>query len=208
MQEGPEREVRGLRAAARANVRAALLSAAQQLSDRSGFEAMTTQDVATLAGVSQRTFFRYFSAKEDVLLDVFDMHNRKICEVIGARPEGEAAEFILRHGLQVYCVMQPEEIAQVRRITSLASTSMSLRKALTLRQVVWEERIIEAFLQREGDGPELRIRHLAAMAMAILSVAFRTTSTSGEHDFERVINSGFALLGVRQEQSFQIREGI
>lgn len=188
----------GPRAAARANVRNALVAAAYQLCGDDGFEAVTTQEVADLAGVSQRTFFRYFPAKEDVLLDFFDDQNRRICEAIRRRPAGEPAERLLRHGFQTYVEMDQAEIERTRMVIGLANGSSQLRKALTLRQAVWEERIAETLLERDeiAEQDELRTRHLVAMAMAILSVAFRMTLAPEEHDFEMSIDAGFALFGV------------
>jgi len=188
----------GPRAAARASVRSALVAAAYQLCEDDGFEAVTTQEVADLAGVSQRTFFRYFPAKEDVLLHFFDDQNRRICEAIRRRPSGEAAERLLRHGFQTYVGMEQAEIERTRMVIGLANGSSQLRKALTLRQAVWEERIADTLLERReiAEQDELRTRHLVAMAMAILSVAFRMTLAPEGHDFEMSIDAGFALLGV------------
>lgn len=45
----------------------ALQQAALELFSRNGYDATTTEEIAELAGVSPRTFFRYFSTKESVL---------------------------------------------------------------------------------------------------------------------------------------------
>ena len=39
---------------------------------RNGFAATTVDDIARAAGISRRTFFRYYSSKEDVLASVID----------------------------------------------------------------------------------------------------------------------------------------
>ncbi len=53
--------------------------AALEVFERKGFEATTIEDIAAAAGISRRTFFRYFPSKNDIvfgnfgdLLDVFE----------------------------------------------------------------------------------------------------------------------------------------
>jgi AcrR family transcriptional regulator len=54
------------RAQKKAEVREALVDAADRLFAERGFEATTVDDIAEAAGVSRRTFFRYFPAKEAI----------------------------------------------------------------------------------------------------------------------------------------------
>ena len=48
--------------------RSALEEAAARLFETQGFEATTVRDIAAAAGVGERTFFRYFPSKEDLVL--------------------------------------------------------------------------------------------------------------------------------------------
>ena len=48
--------------------RSALEQAAARLFEQQGFEATTVRDIAAAAGVGERTFFRYFPSKEDLVL--------------------------------------------------------------------------------------------------------------------------------------------
>ena len=48
--------------------RSALEQAAARLFEQRGFEATTVRDIAAAAGVGERTFFRYFPSKEDLVL--------------------------------------------------------------------------------------------------------------------------------------------
>ena len=49
--------------------REALEQAAKQLFAERGFAATTVRDIADAAGVTERTFFRYFAGKEELILD-------------------------------------------------------------------------------------------------------------------------------------------
>ncbi|WP_237548386.1 MULTISPECIES: TetR family transcriptional regulator [unclassified Streptomyces] len=57
----------GLRMKTRRAVTEALADTALDLFDRAGFDQVTVADIVAAAGISQRSFFRYFSSKEDVV---------------------------------------------------------------------------------------------------------------------------------------------
>ena len=52
----------------RALVRRELAAAAARLLEESDYDSITVEDITRAADVSRRTFFRYFSTKEDVFL--------------------------------------------------------------------------------------------------------------------------------------------
>ncbi|MEV6103954.1 TetR family transcriptional regulator [Streptomyces sp. NPDC051940] len=64
----------GLREQKKAATRQALQQAALLLFEEHGFERTTVKDIAAAAGVTERTFFRYFPSKEDLVLgELFDL---------------------------------------------------------------------------------------------------------------------------------------
>lgn len=58
----------GRRERKKADTRAALLGAAAKLFESKGFVHTTVHEIADAADVSERTFFRYFQSKDDLLL--------------------------------------------------------------------------------------------------------------------------------------------
>ncbi len=64
----PPPAVEGRRERKKLQTREALRAAARELFARKGFTHTTVQQIADAADVSERTFFRYFDAKEDLLL--------------------------------------------------------------------------------------------------------------------------------------------
>jgi TetR/AcrR family transcriptional regulator, regulator of mycofactocin system len=59
-----------------------LLDAANRLFRERGFDPTTTAAIAAEAGVTERTFFRYFPAKADVLVANWQLHGERLREVL------------------------------------------------------------------------------------------------------------------------------
>ena len=73
-------------------VRAELFNAAWQLFGERGYEATTVAQIAAAAGVSRRTFFRYYASKEDVLVETTGELAEAMLAAMAERPlDGAAA---------------------------------------------------------------------------------------------------------------------
>ena len=70
---------------------AALLDAAERLIAERGYDQTTVRDIAEAAGVTERTFFRYFSAKQELILDEVLTDVDGFVALIRARPHEERA---------------------------------------------------------------------------------------------------------------------
>ena len=79
----------GRREASKQATRAALRAAAQQLFDERGFEQTTVRDIAKAAGVTERTFYRYFDGKEDLMAEEYLTWLDRLHDAILARPAAE-----------------------------------------------------------------------------------------------------------------------
>jgi AcrR family transcriptional regulator len=56
----------------------------------SGYQAVTISQIAAAAGVSRRTFYMYFSSKEECFLSTYDMVLRHLCKVSSAAIAAES----------------------------------------------------------------------------------------------------------------------
>jgi AcrR family transcriptional regulator len=79
----------GRREASKQATRAALRTAAQQLFDERGFEQTTVRDIAKAAGVTERTFYRYFDGKEGLMAEEYLTWLDRLHDAILARPATE-----------------------------------------------------------------------------------------------------------------------
>jgi AcrR family transcriptional regulator len=62
---------------------------AQDLFLENGFESTTVDQIAAAAGMSKRTFFRYFASKDDLVIGKYDLFGDRIAEALDARPADE-----------------------------------------------------------------------------------------------------------------------
>lgn len=86
----PSSTTEGLTARRMARTRVELAEAAARMFKERGYEATTVEDICAGVEVSARTFFRYFTSKEDVLDEVLESHLDEFVGALAGRPAGEA----------------------------------------------------------------------------------------------------------------------
>src|SRR5690349_22549617 len=79
----------GLRERTRRAVRAELANVALRLFAERGYEKTTVDDIARAAGLTKRSFFRYFPSKEDAAFSQVDVLGETVVEEIRSRPADE-----------------------------------------------------------------------------------------------------------------------
>jgi AcrR family transcriptional regulator len=80
----------GLRERKKARTHEAIVLAAIDLFEKQGYDATTVEDIAAAADVSQRTFFRYFESKLDVVMAPKSGEEPKLEDLLAARPADES----------------------------------------------------------------------------------------------------------------------
>ena len=96
--------------------RQALQAAADRLFAERGYDATTVRDIADAAGVTERTFFRYFAAKEELAIPAAVASMRPFQAAIRARPPSEDAVTALHRA-----VIEMEAVMRASRGTTLLS---------------------------------------------------------------------------------------
>lgn len=94
--------------------RQALEEAALRLFGERGYEQTTVEDIAEAADVAVRTFFRYFSSKQDVLFgDVVTDRVRRLRDELAARPMTEPPLESIKAVMDLLDFSSPDEEAQI-----------------------------------------------------------------------------------------------
>jgi AcrR family transcriptional regulator len=139
-----------------------------------GYDATTVEQIAAAAGVSHMTFFRYFPAKEDVVLS--DRYDPLIAEMIGQTPVTqpliERIRTVLVQGLrQVYDTDRDTILAQNKLIVS----TPALRERLWANQMATQQHILQALHNGEaGLHPSFQAKVTVAACLAAATTAILT----------------------------------
>lgn len=90
----------GRREANKRATRQALQQAADRLFAEQGYAQTTVRDIAEAAGVTERTFFRYFGGKEELIIDDALAWLPLLKDHVRGRPAGEDPVTALRHAVR------------------------------------------------------------------------------------------------------------
>jgi AcrR family transcriptional regulator len=177
----------GLRERKKQQTRAALVDAALTLFEAKGFEATTVEEIAAAADVSPRTFFRYFTAKEGVLLAVHDEEFSRLLDAVdGAASLAEAV---------VSTIDGDHE--RFRRVQELLARTPALRATFLERTVEQERQLVDKLLPADPSPEQvLRTRLLVAATYAALRVAIETWLTTPGSDCAAHVREAVGLVAV------------
>jgi AcrR family transcriptional regulator len=89
-----------LRERKRERTRQAIIDAGTDLFDRHGYDETTVADIAAAADIGTRTFFSYFSSKEELLFPASDARIQAVVDAISARRPGDRPADVLLRALQ------------------------------------------------------------------------------------------------------------
>jgi AcrR family transcriptional regulator len=128
-----------LRDVARHAVRDEVVRSAWNLFVEQGFEATTVDQIAEAAGMSRRTFFRYFVGKDELILDKLLEVGDRVADALAARPVEEPAWPALRASLDVVVTAQDEFPEPSRRLAVLLRDEPGTRGTMEERRRRWTD---------------------------------------------------------------------
>jgi AcrR family transcriptional regulator len=168
----------GLRERKKRQTRTALIDAALELFLRQGYEHTTVDQIAEAVEVSQRTFFRYFAGKEDLLAYYMGTAEETLIAALTARPAGEppfvAAAEAFRAFFRFFGEAGPEERERFDRTRRVLEAEPTLLWAHHTRMGQIEQRLATVLAERMGVDPAVdpRPRIVVAMVGGAVRVGF------------------------------------
>jgi AcrR family transcriptional regulator len=179
-------------------VRAEIARSAMRLFVRQGFEATTVDQIVEAAGISRRSFFRYFGTKEDIVLGDLAAHGERVRDALEARAADESAWEALRAAFAALRdpTVSPEETLAVAK---LYADAPALRARHLEKHRRWQELLAPDVQRRLGlpptPTPDVRARAVVAAALACLDTAVDAWRESGgTADAERLFDEAVAAV--------------
>ena len=190
----------GRREANKQATRAALRQAAARLFAEQGYEATTVTQIAQEARVGERTFYRYFDGKDDLLAEQALAWIDVLHQAISDRPPQEAAYEAVAGAMTAVAGQLATDTATGGAwiLTDLPRPIATLRRATPAPLRRLERSVTDALLTREPDGPpgpdegsaRLRAQLVARTAVGVLRTA------AGHH--RELVREGRQSPGVEQ----------
>ena len=187
----------GLRDITRDAVRARIAAVAVARFDADGFEHVTVEQVAAEAGISARSFHRYFPAKEDAVIGDPRRHRAALANAFRARPTDEPVWTALREAFAEMLDRGGDDPETGRRSVRVMTSTPSLRARNLEKHQAWAEVLTPLVVERiDGAGRELRARTIVQASLACFDVAITTWATEAEDDVVGLLRRAFDVLDV------------
>jgi AcrR family transcriptional regulator len=183
--------------------------AALTLFNAKGYEQTAVREITDAVDVSERTFFRYFANKEDLVLSFIGDSTDAFIRELAARPPAEAPFTALTNAFRTsFRVLtgddaQPGEESPYLLVIKLIDTTPSLLAALLRYTHDRDDEIIRVVAARAGVDPGTDRRpRLAVLAYGALTVAATREWVTGGDD------SADAMLAAFDAYAEQLRPAV
>jgi AcrR family transcriptional regulator len=161
-------------------VRSELAQVAIALFAERGYDAVTVDDIALAAGMSQRTFFRYFATKDELVLEFERKLWQQLVAAFDARPASEGAVTALRESFRVTSHVEPADRMRVLQLARILDAAPSLHARATGERLVEHRAVAAGVARRMGvDAEDWRARAVVSAMSAVADAEFRAWSRDG-----------------------------
>ena len=161
-------ETTGLRERKKAQTRRALTAAAIRLStERGSPDRVTVEEISEAADVSPRTFFNYFSSKEDAVLGVDPERRTELRAELELRPADEAPVEALRAALLSTAEGIDENAELWAQRLQLVREHPTLSAGYVASFADFERGMVEAMAARLGLDPDADLYPAVVVATAL-----------------------------------------
>jgi AcrR family transcriptional regulator len=176
-------------------VRDELTEAAVKLLAFQGFDQTTIEQMAAAAGVSRRTFFRYFQSKEDVVIATLSEMSARIVAGLESRPPEEPPAAALQATLRsVFAAKVAEHPEKTHRLACITVQTPSILARYLERQVTWKAELAAVLARRMATDPtDLRPAVLVAVAFAAFDAALVRWADSPTDDLHAIVDTCFGI---------------
>jgi AcrR family transcriptional regulator len=152
------------------NARGRLERAAMELYGERGFDNTTVAEIAARAGLTERTFFRHFADKREVLFDGAGALQELLVNAVADAPESLAPIDVVAAALQAAGALFQERREYSRRRQAIIAGSAELRERELIKLASLAAAIAEALRGRGVKDPAASLT--AEAGIAVFRIAF------------------------------------
>ena len=175
------------------NARGRLEQAALELYVERGYEQTTVAEIAERAGLTERTFFRHFADKREVLFAGAGALQDLLVTAVAGAPDAVAPLEAVAAALEAAGALLQERREYSRRRQSVIDANPALRER-ELIKLASLSAALAGTLRRRG-VPEPAASLTAEAGIAVFKIAFeRWISESGQSDLPRLIRESLDEL--------------
>jgi mycofactocin system transcriptional regulator len=168
---------------------------ALRLFDAHGFDNTTIEQIAAEAGVSERTFFRYFTTKASVLWAEFESEVDAIRNALADVPESVPMMDAIRTAVEAANHYRAEDVPEMRMRMALIATEPALSFGAAEHYAHWEEAVSE-FAGRRLGLPAESLYPLAVgrTVLAACRAAYDRWSDRADNDLPAYLDAALSAL--------------
>lgn len=170
--------------------------AALELYAERGFEQTTVQDIAERAGVTERTFFRYFADKREVLFDSSHQLERRATAAAAGAPDGVSPLDVAGQAMVTASAMLDDRREHARARAAVVVATPALQERELLKMAALGDELARALRERGVAEPAATLAAQAGVAAFRVGfaawIAADTPGTLGDQVAEAM--AGFRAL--------------
>ncbi|HKY75305.1 MAG TPA: mycofactocin system transcriptional regulator, partial [Acidimicrobiia bacterium] len=168
---------------------------------RHGFTETTLDDIAAAAGIARRTFFGYFSSKNDVVWGDFDALLRGMEEWLAENSDDRPLMDTLTEAVVRFNDLPAEAVPAHRQRMSLILHVPALQAHSTLRYADWRG-VVARFAARRLRMPvdDLLPQLIGHLALGAAVTAYEQWLADESADLPRLLSTAFGALDLNLPQ--------
>ena len=175
------------------NARGRLAKAAMTLYAEQGFDRTTVAEIAARAGLTERTFFRHFTDKREVLFYGMEMLRDRLARAVADAPPSATAMDAVGAAFEAAGALLQENPERVRLRDAIVSANADLRERELIKLAALASAVAAALRERGIPDPAASLA--AETGVAVFKVAFaRWISDPGHPDLPAMIRESMADL--------------
>jgi AcrR family transcriptional regulator len=175
------------------DTRGRLEQAAFELFRDHGYEETTVADIAKRAGLTERTFFRHYTDKREVLFGGAATLQSELLRAVGGLPPELPTFEAVRAAVEALCAFMHGRREHARERQRVVDTHADLQERELIKRATLTAALADALKQR--GTPDLTASLVADMGIGVFYVAFaRWLEDAADRELVEIVREGFDQL--------------